>query len=339
MKHIIIPAILLTALLTVPATALEIRLSTPEPCTLPWIPITLHGEVINNSSSPIEIPAVRPDGIGFGNICRNVMRKTNGESPKEKEFRHTYVMGDYPPGPWQLKTEILQPGEARKFSFSYGAAAQPLELEFWVECQFYQEPADYKKNNLILDHKICAGNYKSNTVIVTVSEPTGIDAEAYASHWKDQASRNNLEDARKNDYRNHLEQFPQSRYSEYLLCRIDPSSSRADFTAKRPVEYVSKALQHQRWESSKIETMHEVQQQLADNMAQMKVLQHFPQSLCRFSKRLSCAEHFINNGSFNWACRILNEILAMTPTRDVDKIISTKAKEYLDALRANGHFK
>jgi hypothetical protein len=339
MKYTIVAATFLTGLLTAQSLALEIKLSAPDPNTIPWIPITIEGQVINNSNAPVEIPLVRQDGIGYGNICRNVMRKNNGESPKETEFRHMISMVDYPPGPWNLKTEILQPGESREFAFSYGAAVKPLELEYWVECQFYHDPAEYKKNNLVLNHKIFAGEVKSNTVIVKVSEPTGIDAEAYAAHWKDQALRNKLEDSRKSDYLDHLEEYPQSRYSEYLLCRIDPASSISAYAIKRPSEYVTIALRHQLWKSNNEETMKEAKQILGFCMAQMKVMQNFPQSPCRFAKRLSCAESFIENGSFNWACRSLNEILAMTPSREVDSVISSKAKEYLDSLRANGYCK
>jgi hypothetical protein len=322
---------------SLPAFALEIKLSTREVNTIPWIPITINVDVINDSSAPVEIPMVGRFSFGAGNICMNYMRKADGTKPNQKEFDYMVIMSDQAPGPWKLTTETLRPGETRSYSYSHGKAIEPMELEYWVECNFLSDPEEYKKNNIILDHKIFSGKIKSNVLKVQVDEPAGVDALAYNEHWKSQEQRNRLEDSRKSDYLNHLKEYPRSRYSEYLICQSNPDSSIPAFQAKRPEEYVNTSMRQKRWTSNNEDTIQNTHEQLAFQMAVMKVLQYHPNSNCKYSKRLSAAESFISNGSFNWACRSLNEIIGMDAKSEVDKIIKQKANQYVDALKSNGY--
>jgi len=121
---------------SLPAFALEIKLSTRELDTIPWIPITINVDVINDSSAPVEIPMVGRFSFGAGNICMNYMKKVDGNKPNQKEFDYMVVMSDQAPGPWKLTTDTLMPSESRSYTYSHGKAIEPMVLEYWVECNF-----------------------------------------------------------------------------------------------------------------------------------------------------------------------------------------------------------
>jgi hypothetical protein len=338
MKYIIIFALLLLPAIGMPADSLQVTVRPGKKDVLVGLQIWVEVEVQNTSSRPIEVPDVLTACIrDAGGMCKNMLTKKDGKAPSSKEFLYSFSMEDRAMTP--LKTEILQPGERRAKRLMLGEGLVPLELTYQVICTFYEDPKTYEKNLYKLDHAIVSGTFSSNIAPIQIEQPTDLDEEIYNKYWRDRAARAKMEDSRTKEFWQLLTEYPRSAYAERQICHSDPSDAMQAFQVKRPEEFVAGALRNKSWNSTNADRMKELKEQNEYAMASMNILQRHPQSICSFSMRLFCAERFIDNGAFNWACRSLNEILTMTPAREVDAVISAKAKEYLDALRTNGYCK
>ena len=164
------------------AGSLEIRLTTSNPCTFPWISFQVEGTVTNNFSESVEIPQVSVEIPGIG-LCTYKVTKLNGQPANSSEYFQNITQVQYATGPQHVITQILRPGEQRHFLLPRGYAMVPIILRFAVNCDFPDGVEEYRKNNYILDHPILSGKYNSNILTVQVNEPKGIDRLAFDELW------------------------------------------------------------------------------------------------------------------------------------------------------------
>jgi hypothetical protein len=297
----------------------------------------VDGTVFNNSSENVEIPKVGGFHFGFGGLCRNYWKKSNGESLDSKEYFHMIGMADMPPGPWKLETETLRPGEKRHFIFHQGYALVPMTVEYKIECDFPAELEQYRQHNLILDHPILSGRFVSNTLTVHVQEAEGVDRLVYERYWSTREKRSKTESYRNDEYWELLRKYPQAKLAEQLLYGICSFGITAIELARINMQ---DKIGCSKWKSDNPihdrERLREINKTRYHNNLTSQVLNAHPESRCAIMGRLFGAFKFIDAGQYSMACRLLEGIPSLIPRGERDEIAKGKAAEGLKLLREQG---
>jgi|GEM_PF-3455935 len=311
---------------------LDIKVKEVQDKIIAGMPLFLEVEIRNTSSNSVEVPMLEGDNISASRTCKKFITKSNGERPSLKEFHFNVLLGDYILELSPMPTEILQPGESREIFFNYGETTTPGVLEFWIECEFYDDPKQYEQHYLTLDHKILSGKYVSNKLEIKVEYPTGVDKEIYDHYLKGKPLSILL--GKSKDIQTILKEYPQSQYAPWLVCS-SPNSIVSSCQKHNPEQHIEVNLKYKNWQRSDQAAINNIEEDKEWINIYSELVTYHNGHSCSLYFLLSAINRAIKIGDFETSCSLAKKILNQKPRYNFDIQVQQKACEYQSALMSH----
>lgn len=314
---------------------IDLKVSSSQDVILPGMAVFIDIEVSNSTSRSIEIPKVRDVSFGgSGNqLCQNVLTTEQNETVSKDQFRLDLYSSKHGISP--LPTELINPSETKYHTFFLGHARKAGIYKLHIACDYFEDPEKYEKYHYSLNKKIHTEAFTSNTIILEVMNPSGIEKTVYDKY----ISQGN-HDSRQKTVEMSL-QYPESHYSLYFMVREFIScafKNDCNLASTDQVESTCKNAKtfcvYQPIDDDTPDHVRKVKQKRMDEInALSKLLEHHEASTYFFALKYKLGWILLQQGLYTESREHFEQTSRMKPKKEQDSEFIRVANDYLKFMK------